>query len=114
VIFRRAKDSSANKAHGIVDTGYPVALARHEDEHYEWTTGPSGEFQFPLLAGEAVLAATAFIIESTAYAPGLLQRDVLRIAFDCSSHVDQLLALAVRYADRNKREVIPRICPPKK
>ena len=77
----------------------------------------------------------------------MLQRQVLRVALDCSSHVDQLHDLAVRYTDRkpdladlclirmselyprhrivtvdenfrvyrrNRREIIPLICPPKK
>ena len=30
----------------------------------------------------------------------MLRRDVLRVALDCASHIDQLLDLAVRYADR--------------
>jgi uncharacterized protein len=147
VIFRRAKDSPASKTQAIADTGYLVALARLDDEHHEWAVGLSGELQLPLLTCEAVLAETAFLLQSSAYVLTMLQRHVLRIALDCSSHVDQLHYLAVRYADRkpdladlclirlselyprhrivtvdedfrvyrrNKREVIPLICPPKK
>ena len=147
MIFRRAKDSPASKTQAIADTGYLVALARFDDEHHEWAVGLSGELQLPLLTCEAVLAETAFLLQSSAHVLTMLQRQVLRIALDCSSHVDQLHDLAVRYADRkpdladlclirmselyprhrivtvdedfrvyrrNKREVIPLICPPKK
>jgi uncharacterized protein len=100
VIFRPAKDSRANKVQGIVDTGYIVALVRREDEHHEWATGLSGEFELPLLTCEAVMAEAAFMLQSSAYVLAMLQRDVLRIALDCSSHVNQLHDLAVRYADR--------------
>jgi predicted nucleic acid-binding protein len=101
VIFRRAKDSPANKLAGIADTGYLVALARREDEHHEWAAGLASGFQLPLLTCEAVLAETAFILQSSAYVLAMLQRGVLRIALDCSSHVEHLHDLAVRYADRN-------------
>ena len=109
--------------------------------------GLSGELQLPLLTFEAVLAETAFLLQSSAYVLTMLQRQVLRVALDCSSHVDQLHDLAVRYTDRkpdladlclirmselyprhrivtvdenfrvyrrNRREIIPLICPPKK
>lgn len=145
MIFHRAKDSPASKTFAIADTGYLVALLRADDEHHAWATGLSGEFDLPLLTCEAVLAETAFLVQSSAKVLAMLQRDVLRIAFDCPSHVDQLHALAVRYADqkpdladlclirmselypryrivtvdkdfrvyrRNKREMIPLICPP--
>ena len=147
MIFRRAKDSPASKTRAIADTGYLVALARLDDEHHEWAVGLSGELQLPLLTCEAVLAETAFLLQSSAHVLTMLQRQVLRIALDCPSHVDQLHDLAVRYADRkpdladlclirmselyprhrivtvdedfrvyrrNKRDVIPLICPPRK
>jgi len=31
----------------------------------------------------------------------MLQREALRLSFDCSAHVQQIYALAVRYADRH-------------
>jgi predicted nucleic acid-binding protein len=145
VIFRRAKGSPASKTPAIADTGYLIALLRSEDRHHEWATGLSGALQLPLLTCEAVLAETAFLLQSSAHVLTMLQRDVLRIALDCSSHVDKLRDLALRYENRNpdladlclirmselfprhrivtidkdfhlyrrnKREVIPTICPP--
>lgn len=100
MIFRRAKDSLASDTQAIADTGYLVALARQEDEHHEWAVELSGELQLPLLTCEAVLAETAFILESSSHVLAMLKRDVLRIALDCARHVDQLHDLALRYADR--------------
>ena len=40
------------------------------------------------------------MLQSSAYVLAMLRREVLRVALECSSHVDQLLDLAVRYADR--------------
>jgi len=83
-----------------VDTGFLVAFARREDEHHRWALGVAGKLQLPLLTCEAVLAETSFMLQSSAYVLAMLRRDVLRIALDCSSQVDQLLDLAVRYVDR--------------
>ena len=84
----------------IVDTGYLVAFARREDEYHQWALALAGRLQLPLLTCEAVLAETSFMLQSSAYVLAMLRRDVLRIALDWASHVDQLLDLAVRYADR--------------
>jgi len=142
------KDSPVNKIRAIADTGYLVALLRREDEHHEWAAELSGEFQLPLLTCEAVLAEAAFHLQSSASVLKMLQREALRVSFDCSSNLDQLQYLATRYADRqpdladlclirmselyprhtilttdesdfrvyrrNKREVIPILCPPHK
>lgn len=129
----------------IADTGYVVALLRDEDEHHDWATALASEVQLPLLTCEAVLAEAAFHLRSSADVLRMLQRGALRSAFDCSSHVEQLFGLALRYQDRhpdladlclirmselyprhsiltvdeddfrvyrrNKRDVIPIICP---
>jgi len=132
--------------YGIVDTGYLVALLRREDEHHAWAKGIARQLKLPLLTCEPVLAEAAFHLASSAYVLEMLERGVIRVAFDCSGHVQQLRDLATRYADRrpdladlclirmselyprhlvitvdeadfrvyrrNKREVVPTICPP--
>lgn len=100
MISRPAKGSPASKTPAIVDTGYLVAFARREDEHHQWALALAGRLQLPLLTCEAVLAETSFMLQSSAYVLAMLRRDVLRVALDCASHIDQLLDLAVRYADR--------------
>jgi predicted nucleic acid-binding protein len=130
----------------IADTGYLLALLRREDEHHSWAKSIAGQFELPLLTCEAVLAETAFHLQSSVLVLEMLKRGVIRVAFDCSRHLESLQELAERYADRrpdladlclirmselyprhsvitvdeadfrvyrrNKREVIPTICPP--
>ena len=130
----------------IADTGYLVALLRREDEHHGWAKSIAGQFELPLLTCEAVLAETAFHLQSSLLVLEMLKRGAIRVAFDCSRHLESLRELAERYEDRNpdladlclirmselyprhsvitvdeadfrvyrrnKREVIPTICPP--
>jgi uncharacterized protein len=53
-----------------------------------------------VLTCESVLAETAFRLQSAAFVLGLLRDGVVRVAFDCNSHLSQLSDLALRYADR--------------
>jgi predicted nucleic acid-binding protein len=132
--------------HAIADTGYLVALLRRDDEHHGWAKSIAGQFELPLLTCEAVLAEAAFHVKSSILIFEMLRRGVIRVAFDCSRHLESLQELAERYQDRhldladlclirmselyprhsvitvdeadfhvyrrNKREVIPTICPP--
>lgn len=41
-----------------------------------------------------------FHLQSSGYVLGMLRDNVVRVAFDCASHVEHLHALARRYADR--------------
>jgi uncharacterized protein len=130
----------------IADTGLLVALVEEDDQFHEWAVAMAKEITWPLLTCEAVLAETAFHLHSSEAVLGMLRDNVVRLAFDCNSHVERLYELAVRYSDRNpdladlclirmselypkhvvitvdeadfrvyrrnKREVIPMICPP--
>lgn len=130
----------------IADTGFIVAFARQNDQHHRWAVDVARGITEPLLTCEAVLAESAFHLESSSYVLSLLQDEMLRIAFDCNRNVEQLSKLAQRYQDRkpdladlclirmselyprhtlitvdendfrvyrrNKREVIPLLCPP--
>ena len=132
----------------IADTGLLVALAREEDQYHDWAAEIGEQIDWPALTCEAVLAETAFHLKSSEEVIGMLRDNVVRVAFDCESHLESLLDLARRYADRhpdladlclirmselyprhpiitvdeddfrvyrrNKREVIPLVCPPKK
>lgn len=132
----------------IVDTGLLVALARDNDQYHHWAADIGEQIEWPALTCEAVLAETAFHLRSSQEVIGMLRDNVVRVAFDCESHLDSLYDLAARYADRqpdladlclirmselyprhtlltideadfrvyrrNKRDVIPIICPPHK
>ena len=130
----------------IADTGLLVALVEGGDRFHSWALEIAKQITWPVLTCEAVLAETAFHLRSSETVLGMLRDDVVRVAFNCTSEVEQLHDLGVRYADRrpdladlclirmselyprypivtvdaadfrvyrrNKREVIPVICPP--
>jgi uncharacterized protein len=131
---------------GIADTGFLVAFANRHDKHHDWAVSLASSVTEPLLTCEAVLAETAFHLESTSLPLAMIAEGLVIIAFACNDHLPQLAVLAKRYADRhpdladlclirlselhprhplitvdrddfrvyrrNKREVIPLICPP--
>jgi predicted nucleic acid-binding protein len=131
---------------GIADTGFLVAFANRNDAHHEWAVGVASRVTDPLLTCEAVLAESAFHLESASLPLAMISDGLITIAFACHDHLPQLAALAKRYADRhpdladlclirmselyprhavitvdredfrvyrrNKREVLPLICPP--
>jgi predicted nucleic acid-binding protein len=131
---------------GIADTGFLVAFANRNDAHHEWAVGVAARVTEPLLTCEAVLAETAFHLQSVSLVLAMVSNGLVTIAFACADHLAQLAALAKRYADRqpdladlclirmselyprhaivtvdrddfriyrrNKREVLPLVCPP--
>jgi len=87
--------------HAIADTGYLVALLRENDEHHLWAGELARQVDAPVLTCEAVLAETAFHLNSGVQVLAMLQRRAVRVAFDCTSNLEQLHDLAVRYSDRH-------------
>ena len=130
---------------GIADTGFLVAFANRSDTYHDWAVSIAELVTEPLLTCEAVLAETAFHLQSAPLVLEMIREGLVTIAFQCQDHLPQLEALADRYADRhpdladlclvrmselfpkhsvitvdmedfrvyrrNKREVIPTICP---
>ncbi len=86
---------------GIADTGFLVAFANRNDRHHGWAVSLAGRATEPLLTCEAVLAETAFHLQSVPLVLAMLQEDLVALAFDCREHLPQLMALAERYADRH-------------
>jgi predicted nucleic acid-binding protein len=85
----------------IADTGLLVALVRANDQYHEWAEDIGAQISWPVLTCEAVLAETAFHIQSSSRVLEMLRDNVVRVAFDCESNSEHLHSLAVRYADRN-------------
>jgi hypothetical protein len=52
------------------------------------------------LTCEAVLAESAFHLESSGYVLSLVEDEMLRIAFDCNRNIEHLSKIAERYQDR--------------
>ncbi len=86
---------------GIADTGFLVAFANANDKHHGWAVQIAGDITEPLLTCEAVLAETAFHLESTSIVFAMLNEGLIVLSFDCREHLVQLTRLADRYADRN-------------
>lgn len=133
---------------GIADTGFIVAAGDRDDRHHQWAVSIAQSVTEPLLTCEAVLAESAFHLQSSSYVLTLVEDGLLRLAFDCYENLQQLQELARRYADRkpdladlclirmselyprhtiitvdeddfrvyrrNKREMIPLLCPPRR
>ena len=85
---------------GIADTGFLVAFANGNDRHHGWAVQLASDITEPLLTCEAVLAETAFHLESASVALAMVTDGLVALAFDCRDHLVQLSRLADRYADR--------------
>ena len=86
---------------GIADTGFLVAFSNRTDAHHEWAASLAAGVVEPLLTCEAVLAETAFHLQSVPLVLGLVREGLVAVAFTCTDHLTHLAALADRYADRN-------------
>ncbi len=84
----------------IADTGFIVAFLNRSDKHHDWAREIGRRISEPLFTCEAVLAETAFQVESSSRVLALLEDGFLRIAFDVTKNAAELLVLADRYQDR--------------
>jgi predicted nucleic acid-binding protein len=85
---------------GIADTGFLVAFSSRDDAYHDWAVGLARELEAPLLTCEAVLAETAYNTRNCSIVFEMLREGIITLAFDCNDHLEQLGALAGRYADR--------------
>jgi predicted nucleic acid-binding protein len=93
---------------GIADTGFLVAFANRADVHHDWAVRLAGRVTDPLLTCEAVLAETAFHLQSVPLVLTMVTDRLVTIAFECNDHLPQLAALARRYGDR--RPDLAKLC----
>ncbi|MBZ5549847.1 MAG: PIN domain-containing protein [Acidobacteriia bacterium] len=84
----------------IADTGFVVAFLNRDDRHHQWASELGRVVSDPLLTCEAVLAETAFQVESVGRVLALLQDGFLKVAFDLTKNIEEVVALAERYRDR--------------
>ena len=85
---------------GIADTGFLVAFANRNDRHHDWAVKVAEQVLAPVLTCEAVLAETAFHLQSVGIVLAMICEGLTREVFDCNDHLPQLEALATRYDDR--------------
>lgn len=86
---------------GIADTGFLVAFANRNDRYHSWAVSLGRDVTEPLLTCEAVLAETAFHLQSVPLVFAMVAEGLVEIAFDCRSQFSQLAVLADRYSDRS-------------
>jgi predicted nucleic acid-binding protein len=84
----------------IADTGFIVAFLNRSDAHHDWASEIGRRVTEPLLTCEAVLAEAAFQVESAPRVLALLQDGFLKIAFELPKNIEEVVALAERYRDR--------------
>lgn len=86
---------------GIADTGFLVAFANRNDSYHAWAVSIATGLTEPLLTCEAVLAETAFHLQSVPLVLSMVSEGLVELAFDCQSQISQLAVLANRYSDRH-------------
>jgi uncharacterized protein len=84
----------------IADTGFLVAFANRRDSHHQWAVELAERVTEPLLTCEAVLAETAFHLESSTLTLAFVRDGLVKLAFSASEHISRLAELAARYAGR--------------
>jgi predicted nucleic acid-binding protein len=77
----------------IADTGRLGALARDHDPYHARAAEIGEQIRWPVLTCEAVLAETAFHLQSSKKVLGMLRDNTVRVAFDCASQRPQLSQL---------------------
>ncbi|MGO9465114.1 MAG: type II toxin-antitoxin system VapC family toxin [Isosphaeraceae bacterium] len=86
----------------LLDTGPLIALIDRRDRHHAWAVAQFDQILPPLFTCEAVLTEACYLAPR-AGRPGedpllLLERGVLRLAFNLSDNFGQVSALMRRYA----------------
>jgi predicted nucleic acid-binding protein len=84
----------------IADTGFLVAFANRDDMHHAWALGLAKQVTEPLLTCEAVLAETSFHLRNADLTLAMVRDGLVIVSFACTAHIEQLAALAKRFADR--------------
>jgi predicted nucleic acid-binding protein len=85
---------------GIADSGFLVAFANANDKHHKWAAQLASGVTEPLLTCEAVIAETAFHLESATVALAMINEGLVVLRFNCQEHLVQLARLADRFADQ--------------
>jgi uncharacterized protein len=85
---------------GIADTGFLVAYANRKDRHHNRALDVAFGIDRALLTCDAVLAATAFHLESVPLVLAMVQEGLVTPRFVVSDHLARLAELSKRYSDR--------------
>jgi len=85
----------------ICDTGPLVAYLNRRDPHHRWAVALMTQVNAPMLTCDAVLTEAAYFLREDGLPVDplfeLLDRSVLRLAFDLESHWPRVRTLMARY-----------------
>jgi uncharacterized protein len=84
----------------IADTSFLVAFANRTDEHHRWAVEVARQIREPLLTCESVLSETGFHLGGASHALAFVTEGLVRPAFPAADHLERLVELAARYANR--------------
>jgi hypothetical protein len=85
----------------IADTGFLVAFASRTDQHHNWALDLASRIDEPLLTCESVLSEAGFHLGGAIEALDFVTDGLVCPAFNAADHMDRLVELATRYADRH-------------
>jgi len=87
----------------LIDTGGIVAALRRRDQHHAWARAHFEAFVEPCLTCEAVLSESFFLLERAREGKqalcGLLEREIITVAFSLKEQLAETLRLLRRYSD---------------
>jgi predicted nucleic acid-binding protein len=87
----------------IADTGVLVALIDRRDDYYTWSVQMSMLYKSPFYTCDAVIAETAYMLNSTLGADGIIalmkmiENNTVRVDFDVSHHAKRIADLVRKY-----------------
>jgi uncharacterized protein len=85
----------------IVDSSALVAFLSRDDKHHGWMAAHAASLPAPWLTCEPALTETFHLVENKGASElkELLRRGGLKLVFDLSDELEQVLALMDKYAD---------------
>lgn len=91
------------KQHVILDTGPLVAFLNARDKYHDWAVSHWAQIEPPLLTCEAVLSEACFLLRHASKKANpvlqLVERGVIRIAFNLSDNIAFVAALMTKYSN---------------
>ena len=84
----------------IADTGFLVAFANRKDQYHDWAVELASQVSEPLLTCDAVLAESAYHLQSSSIVLALVREGLVIPAFNLLEHLPRLIQIATRFADR--------------
>lgn len=87
----------------LVDAGFIVALLSRRDAHHSWAVELAKRFPPPWRTCEAALSEACHLLGGRGEAAlrGLLRRGAVVVGFELATHLEAVLRLLGKYADRS-------------